>query len=530
MRSRLGEYYANEGSNDPVLLEIPKGHYQVFFEQGHELRPGPGKSRRRLWLASVAALALATIGSIWTLVSTPDPSGSLPTELPIPIVIAAPTVTGVELRQAELLADEILRRLAKVAIFNVSPAVRRGSSQPGGFRLEPSMQALDEERIEVSVGLSRHPDGQRLWTGSSIWLTAGDRDGRRNVVEQVARAMKALLDPRDLEYLGDARSMNRDALRAFLMGRVEVSNRTPAAYERALAHFNAALRLDSHFAMAYLGKAVAYGLLSTHRPVPENAAAELFAKAKALAPELPSVLVMEAGIERMKGNFERSDQLVSQVVERFPNYREVGFADLLAQCGRVEAALRMTNAILDDDSDAIWALYLKAKFLWVLRRNEEALAVTDQILSISPGDGLALLERSRILRSMGRSAESVASLPAGFESLSNEYDEGGLDGLRVAQLGVAQAIERGDRIESPEQAWRYYVVAYAALGESEQAVEWLAEGHRLNRHEFLWFRQYPYPGMSEVRRHPAFAELMERTIGSTSRCPAALSATTTRTM
>ncbi len=519
-----------DDSQRPVYLEsIPRRGYRVVApRRAAELdtttrNAGPlrGNSRNRLWMA--AAVSLGLIWAIWALISLPDPSDPccLPDELPIPIVIPPPKLAGVEQRDAALLTDEILRRLAKIAIFEVSPGSSREQGKPTGYRLLPSMQALADAEVEVSLSLSRARDGRLLWTGSSTWASANHRDSRRNLVEQAARAMKALLDPRDLEYLGATRSTNGDALHAFLMGRVELDNRTPASYERALSYFNAAIRLDPQLAMAYLGKAIAYGFLSAHRPVPANAAQELFAEAKALDPDLPGVLVMEAGLERIKGNYDRSDQLVSRVVERYPDYRDVGFADLLAQCGRVSAGLQMTNAILEDDSEAVWPRYMKARFLWVLARNREALAVTDRILATTPGDEQALLERSRILRSMGRTAESVASLPSGFESLRSAYDRGGLDGLRQAQLEMARAIERGDRVESPEQAWRYYVIAYAALGEAERAVEWLAQGLRLNHYEFLWFRQYPYPGMSEVRQHTAFSELMEQAIGATSRCPAA---------
>src|SRR5579863_3891315 len=37
LRLKLAEYYANEGSNDPIVVEIPKGSYALTFH----LRPVP---------------------------------------------------------------------------------------------------------------------------------------------------------------------------------------------------------------------------------------------------------------------------------------------------------------------------------------------------------------------------------------------------------------------------------------------------------------------------------------------------------
>lgn len=63
--------------------------------------------------------------------------------------------------------------------------------------------------------------------------------------------------------------------------------------------------------------------------------------------------------------------------------------------------------------------------------------------------------------------------------------------------------------------------ALAAMGRYEEAVRWLQRGYQMDPIEFLWFRQMPLPGLPEMRRHPAFVDLMARTVGSPETCPAA---------
>jgi hypothetical protein len=49
----------------------------------------------------------------------------------------------------------------------------------------------------------------------------------------------------------------------------------------------------------------------------------------------------------------------------------------------------------------------------------------------------------------------------------------------------------------------------------------LARGYEVDPWEFLWWRQMPHPGMAEVRQHPSFKALMDRTVGFPASCPAA---------
>ena len=40
LRSRLAEYYSTEGASDPVIIELPKGHYAPVFS-GRDTSGGP---------------------------------------------------------------------------------------------------------------------------------------------------------------------------------------------------------------------------------------------------------------------------------------------------------------------------------------------------------------------------------------------------------------------------------------------------------------------------------------------------------
>ena len=85
LRSKLAEYYMSEGADDPVLIEAPKGSYQVSWRYRNvELPPAPAPvetpaleqkpGSKRIWFAAGAAAAAVLAGMvilIWVAARSP---------------------------------------------------------------------------------------------------------------------------------------------------------------------------------------------------------------------------------------------------------------------------------------------------------------------------------------------------------------------------------------------------------------------------------------------------------------------------
>ena len=77
LRARLKEYYDNEGRNDPVRIDLPKGGYvPVFLPQSPvappTVSPQVAAPRSRVWIALLALVLLAA-GGLWWLVESRRP-------------------------------------------------------------------------------------------------------------------------------------------------------------------------------------------------------------------------------------------------------------------------------------------------------------------------------------------------------------------------------------------------------------------------------------------------------------------------
>ena len=79
LRLKLGEYYAHEGREDPIIVELPKGSYSLTFHARtpggqlpagltleKESGKGAGRGSNRGWAVAVGALSVLLITSLVT--------------------------------------------------------------------------------------------------------------------------------------------------------------------------------------------------------------------------------------------------------------------------------------------------------------------------------------------------------------------------------------------------------------------------------------------------------------------------------
>ena len=220
LRQRLVEYYAGEGSADPVRLVLPRGAYAVVaaHAEAPESRPAqgssprlaalPDKGRRWPWLAAAFTVAAATIAFALLLREPPAaPSlAAVPPEQAHKTRIVVVPLENLSAdarfdRLAASLTEEILLRLGELDLFVIATqATWYGSGSPLGG-------VLGVQHSYVLTGSVRDSgEGPRITlriieaeNGSQIWSAAFDEppDLERQPVEQadIARAVAAAAAP-----------------------------------------------------------------------------------------------------------------------------------------------------------------------------------------------------------------------------------------------------------------------------------------------------------------------------------------------
>jgi TolB-like protein/Tfp pilus assembly protein PilF len=252
LRTKLMEYYEQEGQDDPVRIHLPKGSYAAVFEtsaadmadveeESTATRPGPAGSK------SIAVLPFLNL--------SPNPENEYFSDgLTEEIIHALGKVNGLSV-------------VARTSVFQYKGKaydIRQiGEQLHVQTVLEGSVRKSGEQ-LRVTAQLVNAADGYHLWSEtydrSMVDVFA--------IQDELSRAIVTTLRqywPGPAEVPPVRRpSLNLDAYHVYLKGRFYLQKRTEEGIRRGIEFFEQAIKMEPGFADAYAGLAECFSLL-THK-------------------------------------------------------------------------------------------------------------------------------------------------------------------------------------------------------------------------------------------------------------------------
>jgi TolB-like protein/Flp pilus assembly protein TadD len=479
LRSRLIEYYAGEGSTDPVVIELPKGGYTPRFRQPETAptRSDANKTRsRRVWLvAALASLVMflaATVGWWVKRESAPVAIAVLPLEN-----LSHDPANDYF---ADGLTDELIRNLS--LIDGLAPRSRTSSfafkGQPRNVREVGKQLAADYilegsvlragHQLRINVQLIRVRDDFPLWTGryerevTDVFIIQDEIS--RGVVNNLRlklgsgrRRYETSVEAFDL-YLR-ARAAKGQSLVLLLPERVRL-------YQEAIAR-------DSTFAPAYAGLASTYAFRSGFGGLPELDLPDELAKMRAAAekaiqldPLLAEAHAAQGAAYARDAQWEQSEKSFRRALAIDPNSsnsRDLFTIHLLLPLGRVAEAVRQMRLAERADplsaevhNDLAYALRSAGRYDEAASHCEKA-ANRAQCLS-------------RTLLAQGKIAEAIDVLVAGVNRGVPPGDPSrGYLGYAYARAGRRAEAEQIARTLAPFAVQQALV--FAGLGDKERTLD-----------------------------------------------------------
>ncbi len=145
------------------------------------------------------------------------------------------------------------------------------------------------ERVRVTARLVSVADGYHLWSNRHD-CAIGDVLALQDEITASIVSALALTLAGQSAVLPHRHTQNPEAFELYLRGRHCWHQRTPESLHTAIGHFEAAVRLDRNYALAYAGLANAYSVLAFYGYLPatdaRHAAQASAARALQLAPDL----------------------------------------------------------------------------------------------------------------------------------------------------------------------------------------------------------------------------------------------------
>jgi serine/threonine-protein kinase len=473
LRARLTEYYIGVGTDDELVIELPKGGYVPRFRQVEAAREtaAPLHAQRehrlgtRLWLVVAlgglaAALAAAILGWWWLQRKS------------VPITIAVLPLENLSQDSsndyfADGLTDELIRHLSiidglavrsRTSSFAFKGKPRKvqdvGKQLAADYILEGSVLRAPQQ-LRINAQLVRVRDDFLLWSGEfERELTdvfAIQEEISRNIVNSLRL------------QLGRGRRRYETSLEAYdLYLRARALQRDIADPGKVIDQFKGAIARDPSFAPAYAGLATAYALRAAIAGIPDEIASMRAAAEKAiqLDPLLAEAHAALGMAHAHDARWRESEMSFRRAIELDPSratsYGHFAFSFLLPM-GRIEEALDQVRIAEKNDPLSTRVRLQLGSLLISAGRYEEAAGYCRKLPDDLPVKSLCLGE---VLLGQGRTADFIQIF---LRSKVPTYV-----GYAYARSGRRQEAEKmAVELSRPSQQ----AFIFAGLGDKERTLE-----------------------------------------------------------
>ena len=337
---------------------------------------------------------------------------------------------------AEGIQDEILTRLSKIAALKVisRTSTQKYKSAPDNLR-EVGQQLGVANLLEGSVqkvGNAVHINVQliKAATDAHLWAESYDRELQNifgvegEVAGKIADTLDATLTGTEQKAVAAKPTQNPTAYDAYLRAlSIEHNEYSNNSYLLAATDYAEAVRLDPNFALAW-GRLAAvrsflyFNRLELNTNTPE-AVKEAADRAMALAPEAGESWIAQGSYRyRVQRDFAGALAAYQEAQKRLPNnalvYQYMAYVQRrLGRWQDAEASFKKALAL--DPRDVQLLSSMAFEFYSYLRRFDEALAIINRALEISPDSESTRANKAHVLQRAGRlseAAQELARIPA----------------------------------------------------------------------------------------------------------------------
>ncbi len=429
LRARLHDYYETDGRDDAFRIHLPRDSYVPVYETSPPAEAValgvPARSRRLPWLLglSVVLAAVTTMAGLVPLSRRTRDSRRSVAVLPF---INEGGLPGKDYF-SDGLAERITGQLGRTAKLNVAASSSAqqikepaGDVRRIGERLHVDLVLRGGVRFaENKIGVSA-----RIYdthTGRQIWASEFSRPSAEmlELQDEISTAIAAALDlgpaqPRGTHAAGGWTN-DPEALDLYLQARYLFNSRKLPNLWKSVQLYDAALKKDPKFALAYAGEAEDYVVLAANEdqdmsPV-TDLAKQAVRRALEIDPNLPEALLTKAATVD-SSDFPAVERAYRAALEANPssaNAHHWWAINLLATGRFSEAEAELRRAQLLDPLSLYIGVHIGTVY-YCSRRYQDTIDLERRLLELDPRLDRAPVLMARGYEGLGRYAEAEAIL------------------------------------------------------------------------------------------------------------------------
>lgn len=350
--------------------------------------------------------------------------------------------------------------------------------------------AQQNENLLISVELVDPREKTQVWGGQYDRQRPDLLAIKQELVRDISEKLRLRLSEEDKTRLARGDAGNTEAYELYLRGRHFWNRSTAEGMKKAIEYFQKAIEKDSNYALAYVGKADAYGVLELYTSVPQSEtlprARAAIERALQIDNSLAEAHASLGNIEMFSWNFKEAEREFLRAIELKPNYATGHFfyGYYLRQIrGKYDEAMaEFRKAKQLDPLSSLIGQNIAAVYIC----KGEMLAAIEQaqkVIEVDPSFPAAFFPLGHAYRRQKRYNEAITALEKGVEVSERWSISLGYLGATYAAAGKrdrARAIlnELREKYNRRQALGQSIAVVYAALGDKDQAFAWLEKDFR----------------------------------------------------
>ena len=519
---RSGETVVDTEAEVPVRTEAPPAVLETRTT-----------SRRPLLIVFgvlVAALALAGLIS-WARRPAPERF-----KISSVMVLPLQNLSGDSSQEyfADGMTDALIGDLARINGLRV---ISRTSSMHYKGKSKPLPEIASELKVDAVVEGTVQRSGERVLiraqlihapSDTHLWVQTYERDMKdvltmqSEIAQAIAREVQAKAASSDQPGGIAQRPVRPKAFDEYLQGRYLFWNkRTEENLQKAIEHFQNAIREDPGYALPHAGLADCYnamGAVQVAAMPPLEArrrAEEAATKALALDSNLAEAHISLGYVRHFNWNWDAAEQSLKRAIELNPNNANAHnlYASHLMSKGMVDESIAASNRARELDPFSLSISVQRGFLLENARRYDEAIEQLRNVIAMDPNHYQAYWTLGHTYAASGRFAEAVAAAEKAV-ALSDRVP--GALGILGLVYGFAGRKDDATKVlhELLELNKQRYVTpasmvnVYIGLGDKERALFWLEKAYEERSNYVAYIKVFPI--VDPLRSDPRFQDLVRR--------------------
>lgn len=539
----LRHVLGDSAENPTVIETIPKRGYRFIAQIENAVEPtektlddtAPTASRpsfsRPVLALSIIVVAAVLVLAAW-LVYRPGAAGNPGAQVRVIAVLPFKPLNA-ESRDESLemgMAETLITRLSNLRQVIVRPmsavrkytdpgldAVAAGRDVRAEAVLEGSIQKAGE-RIRVTVRLIDVRSGAPLWSEAFDEKFTDIFAVQDSIAERVAGALALQLSGQEKEQLVKHYTNSPEAYRLYMKGQLIWNRRSQNWIDQSLASYQQALEKDPNFALAHIGVADSYIMLSGHRRITMQEAEEKARPAILRALEIDDSLAQaHNALAELQYQYEydwagAGDEF-RKALALNPNIAWIhqAYGWYMMSMGRFDEAKTEMEKARELDPSSLTITIGRGRLFYYSREYDEAVRSFENIVAAEPNDMSAVLALYSAYEQKGMYPEALEAFlklnterAEDAEDFREAYRTGGWEGFLRKQLEkLEEDTARGGRTEPSTLA-----NIYARLGDKEKAFFWLEKVFADRDAVVLQFKVEP--AFDPLRDDPRYAALLHK--------------------